>query len=258
MSISKLNKKKFQHILKSSKKSSPNEPLITIITVVFNGAMNLEETILSVINQKYNNIEYIVIDGGSSDGTLEILKKYDRHIDYWVSEKDNGIYDAMNKGLDKATGDFAININIGDLLLDLPITDLINALQLGGDVLSFSVKLSESGLFKPRIGFINRLNNCLHHQGTFYSCKLTERYDINYKVFADFDLNQRLFRAKKNITLSTKIVSFHCENGISHNREHFDEVWQIIRKNQGDFYVIIAYIYFRLMGLWKRIRKIVI
>jgi glycosyltransferase involved in cell wall biosynthesis len=72
-----------------------NMPLISIITVVYNSASTLEQTILSVINQTYKNIEYIIIDGGSTDGTVDIIKKYENHLAYWVSEPDKGIYDAM-------------------------------------------------------------------------------------------------------------------------------------------------------------------
>jgi putative colanic acid biosynthesis glycosyltransferase len=91
-----------------------DNPLISIITVVFNGVKNIEKTILSVINQTYANIEYIIIDGGSSDETVDIIKANESMIDYWVSEKDSGIYDAMNKGLKQASGDFVIFMNGGD------------------------------------------------------------------------------------------------------------------------------------------------
>ena len=92
-----------KHNLDNSIKTATPEnivylPLISIITVVFNGAKHLEETILSILNQSYPNIEYIIIDGGSTDGTLDIIKKYENYIDYWISEPDNGIYDAMNRG----------------------------------------------------------------------------------------------------------------------------------------------------------------
>ena len=91
-----------------------NEPLISIITVVYNGEEYLEQTINSVINQTYKNIEYLIIDGGSTDGTLDIIKKYDNHISYSVSESDKGLYDAMNKGISIANGELIGMINSDD------------------------------------------------------------------------------------------------------------------------------------------------
>ena len=90
-------------------------PRISIITVCYNAERQLKETIKSVVNQTYKNIEYIVIDGASLDGTTELLKKYGSSINYWVSEPDNGIYDAMNKGLSVSTGDYVQFLNAGDL-----------------------------------------------------------------------------------------------------------------------------------------------
>ena len=89
-------------------------PLITIITVAYNAVKDIENTILSVLNQTYPNIEYIIIDGGSTDGTLDIIKKYEDKISYWVSEPDKGIYDAMNKGIVKANGDYLFFLGADD------------------------------------------------------------------------------------------------------------------------------------------------
>ncbi|MCI5150423.1 MAG: glycosyltransferase [Candidatus Electrothrix sp. MAN1_4] len=97
------------------KRSLRDKPLITVITVVFNGAQHLEETILSVIGQTYDNVEYIIIDGGSTDGTLDIIRQYEHAVDYWVSEKDEGIYDAMNKGIRLFNGNWINFMNSGDL-----------------------------------------------------------------------------------------------------------------------------------------------
>ena len=94
--------------------NSTNIPLITIITVSYNAVKTIEDTIVSVLGQTYNNIEYIIIDGGSTDGTLDIIKKYQDKITYWVSEPDKGIYDAMNKGIAKANGELIGIINSDD------------------------------------------------------------------------------------------------------------------------------------------------
>ena len=91
-------------------------PKITIVTVVYNRFTTIEQTISSVVNQTYPNLEYIVIDGGSTDGTVEVIKKYEKDIAYWVSEKDGGIYDAMNKGVRAATGDYIEFIGSDDCL----------------------------------------------------------------------------------------------------------------------------------------------
>ena len=96
------------------KKSYDEKPLISIITVVFNGEKHLEQTIESVINQSYDNVEYIIIDGGSTDGTIEIIKQYEDQINYWISEKDRGISNAFNKGIISATGDIIGIINADD------------------------------------------------------------------------------------------------------------------------------------------------
>ena len=99
------------------------KPLISIITVVYNDIENIEETILSVLSQTYDNIELIVIDGASNDGTADVIKKYDKKIDYWISEKDGGIFDAMNKGIKVSKGDYINFMNSGDFFTS---ADLVN------------------------------------------------------------------------------------------------------------------------------------
>ena len=96
------------------KRTDKIRPLLTIITVVKNGANTIEKCIKSVIDQKDVNIEHIIIDGGSSDSTVSILKKYSKNIEYWISEKDEGIYDGMNKGLQLALGDYIGILNSDD------------------------------------------------------------------------------------------------------------------------------------------------
>ena len=106
------------------------KPLISIITVVYNGEKHLEETILSVINQTYDNVEFIIIDGSSTDGTIDIIKKYEDKIDYWISEKDSGIFDAMNKGILASKGDYINFMNAGDFFTRINlVSDVVNILN---------------------------------------------------------------------------------------------------------------------------------
>ena len=154
------------------KKSYKNKPLISIITVVFNGEKYLEETILSVINQSYDNVEYIIIDGGSTDGTVDIIKKYEDRIDYWVSERDGGIYDAMNKGIKLAThNSYLMWINAGDGLVDL--NQFIKVYDKNIDAYFFSVfqKQINGKMKKWKIKKVDKIDETnlvfagIHHQG---------------------------------------------------------------------------------------------
>lgn len=92
-----------------------NSPLITVITVVYNGVGCIEETIKSVLEQSYDNVEYIVVDGGSTDGTIDLIRRYEGSIDYWVSESDRGLYDGLAKGFSAASGSIICYLNAGDL-----------------------------------------------------------------------------------------------------------------------------------------------
>ena len=98
---------------------------ITIITVCYNADKVIEKTIQSVQKQTYSNIEYIVIDGGSSDRTLDIIMKYEKCISNWISEPDKGVFDAMNKGLDRANGDYVIFMNAGDYFADADVIEKV-------------------------------------------------------------------------------------------------------------------------------------
>jgi len=136
---------------------------ISIITVVKNGAGHLEETILSVIEKKAKiGIDYIIIDGGSTDGTTELIEKYADQISFWVSEQDKGIYDAMNKGWAAAADDsFILFLGAGDRIVSLP-ADMASFLI--NDVVYGSVRMGENTFFKARSDFHLNMYNSLHHQ----------------------------------------------------------------------------------------------
>jgi len=177
-------------------KASTNEkPLISIIVVVLNRADCFERCIQSILGQSYDNVEFIVIDGGSTDGTLDILYKYSDKIDYWVSEPDQGLYYAMNKAVEIANGDWLNFIGSDDVLLN-SLESMVVQLQntqaiYYGDVYGVGNKRIYNGPFNARQFY----SQGLHQQGMFYprSVFSTRRYDVTYRIAADWDLNLRCY-----------------------------------------------------------------
>jgi len=226
--------------------------MISIVTVVYNAVRDIEQTILSVIAHKDSQVEYVVVDGGSSDGTVEIIKRYADHISVWISEPDAGIYAAMNKGIALAKGEYICFINCGDLLLQVPMEQLLAA---GSDLVCFPVKLSSGEVMQPTISSIIKLKNTLPHQGCFYKKDQHLVFDEQYRVFADFALNQNFYKAGRKIcTFNAPIVAHHDLGGISHNKAHESEIFRVIKHNYGLTYLLLSWLYFKYQGLKARIR----
>ena len=197
------------------KKSFENKPLISVVTVVFNGEKFLEETIQSVINQTYDNVEYIIIDGGSNDGTLDIIKKYENEIDYWISEKDNGIYDAMNKGIEVASGEWINFMNAGDKLLFIPSLNQIKKINLiYGKVLLSNKKIfdyKKNLIFKDFArGMVVCHQTCFYHKNYYKQSK----YDLTYKLCADQKFTALSIKSNKALYID-EILAYYDLNGIS-------------------------------------------
>ena len=176
------------------------KPKISIITVCYNSKAHLEEAINSVLNQTYSNKEYIVIDGGSTDGTLDIINKYRDKIDYFVSEKDRGISDAFNKGIKAATGDIIGICNADDLLVSDCMQIVADNYEEGVDIYRMNevVKNFETGeefLTKPTLVYGKRLmNHYTCHMGCFVTKAAYEKYgmyDVNLRIQMDTDLLRR-------------------------------------------------------------------
>lgn len=171
---------------------------ISIITVSYNAVKTIEQTIYSVVNQTYTDIEYIIIDGGSTDGTVDIIKKYSDRISRWVSEDDDGIYHAMNKGLALATGEYVFFLGADDTLLSInTINDVVRDLeQANADIYSYSVYMvhEATGMEKQVDNvkcFLGKsIPVMVPHQGLFIKTALAKKYcfDTEYKVAADYKL----------------------------------------------------------------------
>ena len=176
---------------------SKYNPKLSIITVVHNGEKYIERTILSVTGQSYTNIEYLIIDGGSTDGTVGIIKKYQKNIADWVSEKDQGIYDAMNKGLKRAKGHYVLFLNSGDELYSGNTIESVFSQNDGSDVYYgeteiFNEKMKSMGGRRLKApSDLNwksfRFGMCVCHQSFIIKRELAPFYNLKYKFVSDFD-----------------------------------------------------------------------
>lgn len=178
-------------------KGYPN-PCITVITACLNSAATIEKSIKSVLSQTYKNIEYIIVDGGSNDGTLEIIRKYDEYLDCVISEKDNGVYDAMNKGINLAKGSILYFLNADDELYDETVFDIvINTFRRFPyvDVIYGNAKLiypdgeEADAIYPKNLAWGHFRNRTLCHQSMFTkrsAFKKVGLYELEYTIAADY------------------------------------------------------------------------
>lgn len=176
---------------------------VTIITVTYNAQDCLEQTILSVINQTYSNIEFIIIDGGSNDDTINIIKKYESHINLWISEKDQGIYDAMNKGINLATGDWINFMNAGDIFAsNNTIQQVFDNNYLEYDyIYGDRINKDTIGLYYEKASpFFNHKNAYCPAKGVCHQSTFTKRniaykykYSLKYKIAGDYEMMYNIY-----------------------------------------------------------------
>jgi len=194
-----------------------SNPLISVITVSFNAQHFIEQTILSIINQTYINLEYIIIDGGSTDGTIDIIKKYESKITIWKSEPDKGIYDAMNKGIKLANGDWINFMNCGDSFYSTnTLQQVVDKLLINKetDVLYgntiINVATNKYMVLPEKLEYIsNYLPFC--HQSSFVKTALAKKYpfDLNYKFVADYNFFFQLYHKKYKFTYFNEPLSHY-------------------------------------------------
>lgn len=235
-------------------------PLVSVITVVLRDREELGRILDNVARFRGEDLEFIVIDGGSSDGTVELLESRSDDVDYWLSEADTGIYEAMNKGLKVARGEFVLHLNAGDRLLKVP-AEWLRARRSFVDVVPCRVRETRR-IFFPRPSWYLRVDNAWHHQGTFYQREAHPGYDGRYRVFGDFDLNQRMLLARKRVELCPEIVAEHASGGLSSGSIPYREKLGAIRENFGRFWYNIArcvyfaeYCYWLTLGRLQRFRR---
>lgn len=220
---------------------------ISIITVVYNNVKDIERTILSVLKQTYSPIEYIIIDGDSTDGTINVINKYRQQIALLVSERDQGIYDAMNKGLNLATGDYVLFLNSGDELYDEDTITTIVAKGNNADIIYGETKLIDE--HQHIIGdrrhkapaqfdwksFKYGMNIC--HQAIYIKRSIAPNYNLNYQLSADIDW---VITAAKNAKTTQNVntyVARYLVGGLSQKKQlqSLRERYNIFEKHYGFF-----------------------
>lgn len=217
------------------------EPRISIVTVCLNAAAHLTTTIQSVVSQTYPNIEYIVIDGQSTDGTLDILKKYETSITKWVSEKDKGIYDAMNKGIQMSTGDAILLLNAGDFLQPNAIEEMVQRAQgnvhnkiICCDWVVFFLNSTKKIHRQAEFNF-NRKNG-ICHQGTLIGREIYRtfgRYDTSYRYVADYEFYLRVWTITPSVFVRAPqyLANFMFEGFTTKGiRKSNIERWKVIER----------------------------
>ncbi len=249
-------------------------PLITVITVVFNGEKYLKETIKSVINQTYPNVEFIVIDGGSTDGTVDILKEYGNEIDYWVSEPDKGIYNAWNKGLEQANGDWICFLGADDFFWDIKVLENFakQLVLIPSDVHVAYAKvmlltrdgtsLHEVGEPWDKVKHLFKHKMSIPHQAVMHRRSLFSlhgKFDESFLIVGDYELLLRELKTGDAAFIPNIIATGMRQGGISSKPEQSLTILREVRRAQKKhgqnlpgwlWLMALTRVYIRLL-LWK-------
>jgi glycosyltransferase involved in cell wall biosynthesis len=220
-------------------------PTLSVITIVYNNVRDIERTILSVTGQTYPNIEYIVVDGLSTDGTLDVIAKYKDSIAKLISERDDGIYDAMNKGLAAATGDYVIYMNSGDEFYDNDTIAKVFATAPDADIYYGETEMLNNELqslgqrrHKAPENFTWRSFNygmSVSHQAIYIRRALAEPYNRQYQLSADIDWIIRAAKKAKKIVKVDGYVAKYLVGGMSKtkHRQSLQERFYIMKRHYG-------------------------
>lgn len=217
-----------------------NKYLLTIVTICYNAEKTIESCIKSVIKQLNDNVEYIIIDGASTDNTLEIVKKYEKNLTIY-SEPDNGIYNAMNKGIDKANGKYILYMNSDDQLKDNVIDVIINSCKsdkdcyYGDTITHYMVGNDDYYILEKAIDNFKLLSkNPLYYHQSFWAKKealiKVGKFDESFKIAADWELMIRLYKNNCSFEHINHVISDYYFGGAS-SKWHVMERHRVRKKN---------------------------
>lgn len=215
---------------------------ITVVTISYNAEKTIEQTIRSVISQKYDNVEYIIIDGGSTDQTVDIIRKNEKYVSYWISESDKGVYDAMNKGLSHSSGDVITFLNSDDYYLEDALKYVAQYFEKNNlDILCCEVMVEQDRKLhshsNPWESFPEKLREgymMYSHQGIFAKRECFTKwgnFNTSYRIVADYDWLLRLYNQNVKLAYSPKVVAVFRYGGLSTNNlmDTVDEVYKVAK-----------------------------
>lgn len=245
------------------------QPKLSIVTIVYNNVRDIERTLKSIISQTYINIEYIVVDGASTDGTLEILNQYKQHITKLITEPDKGIYDAMNKGLALATGDYVLFMNSGDEIYSSETVANIFASAPDADIYYGETEMiNDAGeslgrrRHKAPEKFTWRkfkYGMSISHQAIYIKRSLVEPYDSRYVLSADIDWILKAAKKAKLIVNIHQYVAKYLVGGMSkkRHRQSLVERFNIMKEHYGMISTVFNHgvIAFNLGWYWLKNRR---
>ncbi len=237
-------------------------PFFSIITINLNNASGLEKTITSVLNQQFTDREFIIIDGASTDGSIQVLKKYESQLTYWVSEKDSGIYNAMNKGIDKSYGNYILFLNSGDCLYDNNVLQKIYNLRPSEQLVYGDMIIAENdgktrkGIMPDSLNEIHLYKDTLWHPVTFIQSGVFKEfgnYNEEYRLAGDYEFFLRLilkYRCTyRHIPL---VVSVFDNSGMSSNPQNRKLLMDERLKAQKKYFNILLLALFRLYSFVRK------
>lgn len=245
--------------------SRPGMPLVTVITVVLNDAANIEKTLLSVLSQSYDNVEYIVVDGGSTDGTLEIIKRHENAITHWVSGPDQGIYDAINRGIALSQGDIIGCLNVRDCYTPGALEIVANSMSQNPNVDYFCGAVFKgslrSGIRPWQIHWNFNFHTC-HSVGFFIRREAQARvglYSLAYKCSADYDFFYRMLvkhRLRGLAGRRDQVLGHFDQTGYSSRMSYIEHLFEETRirlhNGQSRWMVLLIFIA-RYIRNWRRL-----
>ena len=244
------------------------KPKFSIITVTYNAASVITPTLQSIAAQSYRNFEFLLIDGGSSDNTVELVRNSGVEIAVLVSERDKGLYDAMNKGIARATGDYLCFLNAGDSfhtpdVLEKMVASIADREQLPDILYGETSEVNEERQFvrMRRLqapekldwrSFRNGMLVC--HQAFFAKREIAPSYDLTYRLSADVDWCIRVMKVSKDIVNTHIIIVDYLQNGLSlqHHRASLIERFKIMAKHYGTVQTVLRHLWFVVRAVIKK------